>query len=149
MESHMKQITSFYLEDCLLGLDSAYIQAIQPATALIKMPQKEEQLLLGMMKLTDGSFVHVINSLKLLGLSSSAGESKTIVFRAGNLQVGLIVDAPVSVLTIDEKSVAAVLPLSKIKKECFSGTVTDESGNVILLLNMEKLLSNLTVPSSF
>lgn len=140
----MKQLTVFSLGNCLLGVDSTYIHTVQPAAALIKMPQKEDLLLLGMMKLSDGRFTHVINSAKLLGLSPApAEESKAIVFQNGTLLMGLIVGSNIAMLTIDEGTIEGILPLSKINSEYFSGTVTNAGGNVVLLLNMDKMLSTL------
>ena len=137
----MKQFTVFNLEDCLLGVDSAHVYAIHPATAWVKMPQKEDLLLLGMMKLPDGRFMHVINSDRLLGLAPSSGEeSKAIAFMNGGTLMGLVVGGRISMLTADEGTIAGILPLSRINSEYFTGTVMDEKGNVVLLLNMDKLL---------
>lgn len=144
----MKQVTVFNLGNCLLGIDSTYIHAIHPAMPLIKMPQKEDLLLLGMMKLSDGRFMHVINSPKLLGLSPlSPNESKAIVFQNGNTLMGLIVDSDVRIANIDEETIAGIIKISRVNSEYFFGTATDEKNNVILLLNVEKLLDTLAASS--
>lgn len=140
----MKQVTVFNLDNCLLGIDSTYVHAIHHAMPLIKMPQKEEPLFLGVMKLSDGRFMHVINSTKILGLSPlSPNESKAIVFLNGNTLMGLIVDSNISVVYFDERTVANILPITKINSEYLIGTITDEKNNIVLLLNMERLLSDL------
>lgn len=140
---HMKQITLFYLDDCLLGMDSAYVNAILPPTSMTKIPQKEEQLFRGMMKLTDGRFIHIINSTKLLSLPPSGKEPKVIVLQKNSFPMGLIVDGPTRLMEIDESAIARHLPISQIKTEYFAGTVTDKDGAVVLLMNMEVLLSAL------
>lgn len=141
----MKQITVFYLEECLLGMDSVYINVILPPAGMIKIPQKTEQLFQGMMKLSDGRLVHIINSGKLLGLSPSADrERKVLALQYEPLPLGLIVDGPTRLLEIDEKTIASHLPISKINSDFFAGTVMDENNNVVLLLNMPVLLSVLT-----
>lgn len=139
----MKQITIFYLDNRLLGMDSKYVHAVHPVAAFTKMPQKEEQLVLGMMKLPDGSFMHVINSAKLLGLSFPEQEGKAIVFASNGLFMGLLVQNDVKMLTVDETTIEPVSALSKIQSEYFAGTITDENGHVILMLNMDVVLAAL------
>lgn len=145
----MQQITVFSLEKCLLGVESSSIHMVQPIAPFIKMPQKQDGLLLlGMMKLPDGSFAHVINSAALLGLErSTEEEAKVIVFKSGELLLGLIVNSSISIMRADEAAFETVLPISKINTEYFSGTVLDSNNDVVLLLNMEKVLATLTASS--
>ena len=138
----MKQITAFYLEGCLFGMDSMYVNAILPPKTTLKIPQEQEQLFLGVMQLVDGRLIHVINTRKLLGLSPSPSEdAKVLVLQCDTLSMGLVADGPPRVLEIDESTIARHLPISQINTEYFAGTVNDKDGKVVLLLNMPLLLS--------
>ena len=142
----MKQITTFYLDGILLGMDTRYINSILPPTAVMKLPQRKEQLFNKTMTLSDGRFIHLINSEKLLGLAPPPlnEQTKVIVMQTESPLMGLLVNETSQLLDIDDAQIAAHLPLSRINTEYFAGTVMDTEGKIVLLLNMETLVSALT-----
>ena len=142
----MKQVTSFYLGECLFGIESAYVNSVLSPGKSIRIPQKEEQLFNRTMTLADGRFIHVINAEKLFGLDHGPvhESSKVIVLQSERPLMGLMVDAIANLGEFDSSELGEILPLSKINKKFLSGTLTGADGEVVLLLNAKALIDALT-----
>lgn len=144
-EGRMKQITSFYLDNCLLGIESGYVNSILPPGKVLRIPQKEEQIFNATMQLADQRFIHIVNTEKLMGLTHAPlGEnSRVIVLQTENPLMGVIVDDVARLGAFEDSDVTALLPLSRIDGEYLSGTVTGAGGEIVLLLNAQALLNAL------
>ena len=139
----MKQIITFYLDDCLFGLENTHVDAVLPPTSTAAVPQRQEQLFKGTMQLQDGRVIHVINTPKLLGMEHRPQNeaTKVIVLRAKNLLLGLIVDQISEVTNVAEEEITRQMPLSQIDDAYLAGVITSRSGKVIVLLDTGAMLS--------
>ena len=144
----MKRIATFYIDGCLFGLDTSFVNDILAVPPLVAIPQNTSQFFNRIMRLKDTRVIHVVNTEKLLGLSNKpvSEDSRMLVLRSDGPGMGLLADSVGSLLDVAEDTVGEALPLSTIKREFLAGIVTDAE-KVIVLLNAEKIVQTLE-PSS-
>ena len=140
----MKKIITFYIDDCLFGIESQYIHDLLPPRIILPIPQKKSQYFNQVMQIDDTRFVHVINTEKLLKIRNKpvSGESKLIILQSKTFNAGLLVDKVSTLLEVDNLAIMSHLPLSKIDSNFLSGIVTDKE-RVVVVLNMGVIMSTI------
>ena len=136
------QLSCFYLEDTLCGLDINIVQEINQDLQITKMPLSPEYVV-GIMNLR-GQIVTVIDQSKKIGFDPSTitEESRVIIVSSQNEHIGLLVDRVTEVLTISTKDIAD--PPSNIKGvqgEFFKGVVHVSDHEILALLDIEAVLT--------
>ena len=139
-DAFMKRISCFLIDNCLFGVDTAYIHDVLPIKEMTRIPQQKSQYFNRVMQLEDNRFVHVINTDKLLGVSNapSSDDTRMLVLHIGGINAGLVVDRIERLLDVDDAAIMAHQSLSAIPPQFLSGIITDMD-KIIILLNIEKI----------
>ncbi|MDF3004495.1 MAG: CheW protein [Oscillospiraceae bacterium] len=125
----------------LYGMDIRYITeivGIQPITELPEMPE----YIRGITNLR-GKIIPVMDARCRFKKALREYDDRTciIVIETGNIAIGLIVDSVTEVMTMDDKNIVPP-PEIKMEKRQYIKGIGNTDGNVKLLIDCKKLLSN-------
>lgn len=136
------QLSCFYLEDTLCGLDINIVQEINEDLQITKVPLSKDYIV-GIMNLR-GQIVTVIDQGRKIGFEPSTitEDSRVIIVNSQNEHIGLLVDRVTEVLTTPVKDIAD--PPSNIKGvqgKFFKGVVHTAKNEILALLDVEAVLA--------
>jgi len=136
------QLSCFYLEDTLCGLDISIVQEINQDLQITKVPLAPDYVV-GIMNLR-GQIVTVVDQSRKIGFDPSTitDESRVIIVNSQNEHIGLLVDRVTDVLTTPIKDIAD--PPSNIKGaqgKFFKGVVHTAKNEILALLDVEAVLA--------
>ncbi|MBA3016243.1 MAG: chemotaxis protein CheW [Proteobacteria bacterium] len=135
------QISTFYLNDTLCGIDIDLVQEINGDLAFTPVPLADD-FVLGIMNLR-GQIVTVIDQGMKIGFPpfKKTGESRVIIVRSGNEHIGVVVDKVKEVVTVSRKTISK--PPSNIKGsqgKFFKGVIQTEKHELLALLDIDEIL---------
>lgn len=138
---NLLQLSCFYLNDTLFGVDIKLVQEINEELNITKVPLSDDYVL-GIMNLR-GQIVTVIDQAKKLGFRPSkiTGDSRVIIVKSQNESIGLLVDRITDVVTVSEGKISS--PPSNIRGaqgRFFQGVVQTDKSELLALLNVETVL---------
>ena len=136
------QLSCFYLEDTLCGLDINIVQEINQNLEITKVPLAQNYIL-GIMNLR-GQIVTVVDQAQKLGFPPSVitEESRVIIVQSQDEHIGLLVDRVTEVVTAGTKDIAD--PPSNIKGvqgKFFKGVIHTSNNEILALLDVEAVLA--------
>lgn len=138
----LMQLVSFKLGNEEFGIDIGRVQEINMMMQLTKIPNSN-QFIEGVVNLR-GKIVPVVNLRERLGLSKKEDDNRTkiIVSDVNNKLIGYIVDEVNEVLRIS-KSIIEPTPeiITGVNSDLIQGVAKLE-GRLLILLNLDKLLSS-------
>ena len=142
MEGETIQLSCFYLEDTLCGLDINIVQEINQDLQITKVPMSSDYVV-GIMNLR-GQIVTVIDQCRKIGFKPSTitDESRVIIVNSQKEHIGLLVDRVTEVLTTPVKEITD--PPSNIKGvqgRFFKGVVHTKNNEILALLDVEAVLA--------
>lgn len=140
-EDDTMQISTFYLDDTLCGIDIDLVQEINGDLSFTPVPLAEEYVL-GVMNLR-GQIVTVIDQSRKIGFAPVVitADSRVVIVRSQGESIGVVVDKVKEVVTIDRKVIGK--PPSNIKGsqgKFFSGVVQTERHELLALLDIDEIL---------
>jgi purine-binding chemotaxis protein CheW len=136
------QLSCFYLNDTLCGLNISIVQEINQDLQITKVPLSPDYVV-GIMNLR-GQIVTVIDQSRKIGFAPSTitDESRVIIVTSQGEHIGLLVDSVTEVLTTPLKNIAT--PPSNIKGaqgKFFKGVVHTAKNEILALLDVEVVLA--------
>ena len=136
------QLSCFYLDDTLCGLDINIVQEINQDLQITKVPMSPDYVV-GIMNLR-GQIVTVIDQSRKIGFDPSTltDESRVIIVTSQNEHIGLLVDRVTEVVTTPLNDIAD--PPSNIKGvqgKFFKGVVHTTNNEILALLDVEAVLA--------
>ncbi len=125
----------------LYGMDIRYITeiiGIQPITEIPEMPE----YIRGVTNLR-GKIIPIMDARRRFKKEIRKYDDRTciIVIETNDISIGLIVDSVAEVLTMSEEDIALPPEIKQIKHKYING-ISKTGGNVKLLIDCEKLLSD-------
>ena len=135
------QIATFYLDDTLCGIDIDLVQEINGDLAFTPVPLAEPSVL-GIMNLR-GQIVTVIDQGLRIGFPplKITSDSRVIIVRSGNEQLGVVVDRVTEVVTVPRGTISK--PPSNIKGsqgKFFRGVIQTDKHELLALLDIDEIL---------
>lgn len=137
------QISAFYLEDTLCGINIKDVQEVSEDLDFTKVPLSPEYVI-GIMNLR-GQIVTIANVSMKIGMPPSVigPKSRIIIVKSGEEHIGLLVDQVTEVVTVSRKEIAA--PPANIKGaqgRYFEGILYTAHNELMALLNVEVVLKD-------
>lgn len=135
------QISTFYLDETLCGIDIDLVQEINGDLSFTPVPLSDEYVL-GVMNLR-GQIVTVIDQSRKIGFApvTITADSRVVIVRSRGESIGVVVDKVKEVVTVDRKAVGK--PPSNIKGsqgKFFSGVVQTDRHELLALLDIDEIL---------
>jgi len=137
----VRQYTTFYVGDLLLGIDIRQVQEINRQLDVTDVPQAPNSVR-GVINLR-GEVTTVIDLRTILGLEQSevTRSSRNLIVNSQGESVGLLVDRISDILSLSTDQInPAPSNIRGIQGKYFSGVHTLES-EILVLLNVEEALS--------
>ena len=137
------QYCTFYLGDCLCGVDISLVQEINDDLTITKVPLAPE-FVMGIMNLR-GQIVTIIDQGSKLGYKSTGPkeDKRIIIIKSQDEHIGLLVDRVTEVSSVTKADVGPPPPNVKgIQGTYFSGIVRTNYHELLAVLNVEKLLED-------
>ena len=137
------QLSCFYLDETLFGVDIGLVQEINEDLTITRVPLSPDYVL-GIMNLR-GQIVSVIDQAKKIGFNSPGitKASRVIIVKSQNESIGLLVDKVTEVITVNKSSIDT--PPSNIKGvhgKYFQGVIQTEDHELLALLDVEIVLED-------
>ncbi len=135
-------ISTFYLENTLMGIDTMKVQEVIRITDMTPVYQAPAHIL-GIMNLR-GKIVTIIDLAKKFELPQSTitGDSRVVIVQWNDEYVGLLVDRIFDVMYADR---GALMPppsnIHEMQGRFFDG-VFNADGHLITIVNVDKVLSD-------
>lgn len=135
------QYLTFKLDDQKYGIVISNVQEIKGWTTITPIPNSP-YFILGVLNLR-GSIVPIIDLRRRLNLDPIEVDKFTviIVVNINDYLVGLVVDAVSDVIDIDEENYCESPKFKQNMDEQFIDTLAQVEGKLIILVNVEKLIS--------
>lgn len=135
------QISTFYLNDTLCGIEIDLVQEINDDFAFTPVPLAGEAIL-GIMNLR-GQIVTVIDQGMKIGFPpfKPSSDSRVVIVRSQGESIGVVVDRVKEVVTVPRSSIAK--PPSNIKGsqgKFFSGVIQTDKHELLALLDIDEIL---------
>ena len=135
------QISTFYLDETLCGIDINLVQEINGDFSFTPVPLSDESVL-GVMNLR-GQIVTVIDQGRRIGFApvTISPDSRVVIVRSQGESIGVVVDKVKEVITIDRNVISK--PPSNIKGsqgKFFSGVVRTDRHELLALLDIDEIL---------
>lgn len=135
-----QQFVGFRLEDQIYGLDISNVAGIMNYEGASKVPNSPSYLE-GLINVR-GSIIPVINLKKRFNLSDSISEnSQVILYYLNGSEIGFLVDEANQVIKIQEDAIEQAPNILKTSNRPFIRGLGKINGEIILLLDLDKLLS--------
>ena len=137
----MKEIVSFFLSGKMYGVDVSHMQGIEKYRELVREPEQPD-LLEGVADVR-GENIPVMDIRKRLILPATEVTMKTklLVFRTKFGKIACIVDGISQILQIDDSNVQEFPRIIQTAETGYADFVARNGGDLILVINPEKLLS--------
>ena len=143
------QLSCFYLEKTLLGVDLQLVQEINEELNITKVPCSPDYVL-GIMNLR-GQIITVIDQGKKIGFkpSSTTPDSRIIIVQSQDEFIGLLVDRIADIITVKRKAITkSPSNIKGAQGRFFQGVIQTKSQELLSLLDIEVVLGDDT-PSEF
>ncbi|MGL4514294.1 MAG: chemotaxis protein CheW [Lacipirellulaceae bacterium] len=140
--SGVKQYTTFYVEDLLLGIDIAVVQEINRQSEITPVPNAPPHVR-GVINLR-GDVATVIDLRCVLGLppAGDSRDTRNLIVHSQGEAIGLCVDRISDILTVTEDQVSRPpANVSGVDGRFMLGVHTLER-EIVILLDVEKVLSD-------
>jgi len=141
-DSHeLIQLSCFYLDDTLFGVDINLVQEINEDLTITRVPTSPDYVL-GIMNLR-GQIVTVIDQAKKIGFNSPGitNDSRVIIVKSQNESIGLLVDRVTEVITVSKGAIdASPSNIKGVHGKFFQGVIQTESHELLALLDVETVL---------
>lgn len=142
-ENSKLQLSCFYLDETLLGVDLQLVQEINDELNITKVPRSPNYVL-GIMNLR-GQIITVIDQGKKIGFQPSiiTPDSRVIIVQSQGEFVGLLVDRISDVVTVKRKDISeSPANIKGAQGRFFHGVIQTESHELLLQLNIEMVLAD-------
>ncbi len=142
-QDDLLQISSFYLDDTLCGINIAQVQEVNDDLNLTRVPLSPEYVM-GIMNLR-GQIVTIINLSMKIGLSPSVigPKSRVVITSSKGEYIGFLVDRVTEVVTVSQSRIASSPANIKGAQGKFFEGILHTSGNELMaLLNVEVVLDD-------
>jgi purine-binding chemotaxis protein CheW len=142
-EEELLQISCFYLDKTLFGVDINLVQEINEVVNITQVPLSPDYVL-GIMNLR-GQIVTVIDQCRKLGFNPSGirDNSRVIIVKSQSECIGLLVDKITEVITVNRNRIST--PPSNIKGvqgRFFQGVIQTDRQELLALLDVETVLED-------
>lgn len=134
------QVVAFKLHDEEYGVSILNVQEIRNLTDITRVPFAAE-FIKGVINLR-GSVLPVIDLKKRLGLQDMeyTDDTRIVVVREDDLEVGMIVDAVTGVITLNGEHIDAAKSVDNENSRFITGVGKVEEERLIILLNLEAII---------
>lgn len=143
MDTELVKVIVFQLGDKEYALPVSQVQGIEKTVHITRVPRTESYVK-GVINLR-GVVTPIIDLRERFAISSDVSESDTriIIISQGEMEVGLIVDAANDVMDLEKNSIEPQPEVVGSLEEEFIAGVAKVDNRLLILLNIEKVLSTL------
>ncbi len=143
------QLSCFYLDETLLGVDLRLVQEINDELNITKVPRSPDYVL-GIMNLR-GQIITVMDQGKKIGFQPSkiTPDSRVIIVQSQSEFIGLLVDRIADVISVDRKTIAeSPSNIKGAQERFFQGVIHTDSHELLALLDVEVVLSDTSISAT-
>jgi purine-binding chemotaxis protein CheW len=137
-----RQIVVFQLGSEGFGIEIAFVESIIKMQTITQMPHAPA-FVEGLINLR-GKILPVIDLRKRFGLQPKTADKKSriIVVSTAGIEVGMIVDAVMEVLTIADASIDQAPPIATTVDSEFITGIAKQASRLIILLDLDQVLAD-------